>query len=80
MSACGISGGVVKAERPDLEELKTELTQQQNFFKITLKSLEDDLLYRLSSAGDNILSDVTLVENLEKTKKTAAEIGVKVKF
>ncbi|KAK6632535.1 hypothetical protein RUM43_013303 [Polyplax serrata] len=71
-------GGVVKAERPDLEELKTELTQQQNTFKITLKFLEDDLLFRLSSAGDDILSDVTLVENLEKTKRTAADISVKV--
>lgn len=71
-------GGVVKAERPDLEELKTHLTQQQNTFKITLKTLEDDLLYRLSSAGDNILSDVALVENLEITKSTAAEISIKV--
>ena len=69
---------MVKAERPDLEELKTELTQQQNTFKITLKFLEDDLLYRLSSAGDDILSDVALVENLETTKKTADDIIVKV--
>ncbi|CBY35272.1 unnamed protein product, partial [Oikopleura dioica] len=35
---------VVRAERPDLEELKAELTTQQNQFKITLKKLEDDLL------------------------------------
>ena len=33
---------------------------------------------RLSSAGDNILSDSALVENLEHTKKTAAEIEIKV--
>lgn len=37
---------VVKAERPDLERVKQELTLQQNHFKITLKSLEDDLLVR----------------------------------
>lgn len=37
---------VVKAERPDLEELKAELTRQQNDFKITLNSLEDSLLSR----------------------------------
>lgn len=42
---------VVKAERPDLEELKADLTKQQNDFKIMLKKLEDDLLSRLSSAG-----------------------------
>ncbi|XP_023292211.2 dynein beta chain, ciliary [Lucilia cuprina] len=69
---------VVKAERPDLEILRTKLTQQQNHFKITLKFLEDDLLQRLSSAGENVLEDVSLVMNLEKTKKTADEIEIKV--
>ncbi|KRF77783.1 uncharacterized protein Dvir_GJ27009, partial [Drosophila virilis] len=69
---------VVKVERPDLESMRTRLTQQQNHFKITLKLLEDDLLARLSSAGDNVLEDITLVMNLEKTKKTADEIEVKV--
>nr|CAD7197237.1 unnamed protein product [Timema douglasi] len=69
---------VVKAERPDLEDLKAELTKQQNDFKIMLKSLEDDLLSRLSSAGGNILGDTALVENLETTKRTAAEIEQKV--
>jgi dynein heavy chain len=43
-----------------------------------LKSLEDDLLSRLSSAGENILGDTALVENLETTKRTAAEIEQKV--
>lgn len=69
---------VVKAERPDLESLKSMLTKQQNDFKITLKVCEDNLLERLSSATGNILGDVALVENLEKTKRTAAEIEVKV--
>ena len=55
------------------------MTRQQNEYKILLKSLEDDLLMRLSSAGDNILSDSALVENLEFTKKTAADIEIKVK-
>ncbi|CAH2045643.1 unnamed protein product, partial [Iphiclides podalirius] len=71
-------GEVVKAERPDLESLRAGLTKQQNDFKITLKSLEDDLLKRLSSAGPDILSDSALVINLETTKKTAADIEVKV--
>lgn len=70
---------MVKAERPDLENLKTDLTLQQNTFKISLKSLEDELLKRLASAGDNVLDDPTLVENLEKTKKTAEEIEQKVR-
>ena len=38
---------VVKADRPDLEEQKADLTRQQNEYKILLKSLEDDLLVKL---------------------------------
>ncbi|KAG7506656.1 dynein heavy chain 9, axonemal [Solea senegalensis] len=70
---------VVSMERPDLEELKSDLTKQQNSFKITLKTLEDNLLSRLSSASGNFLGDTELVENLETTKRTAAEIEEKVK-
>ncbi|NXJ23235.1 DYH9 protein, partial [Dicrurus megarhynchus] len=69
---------VVRLERPDLEELKSDLTKQQNGFKITLKTLEDNLLSRLSSASGNFLGDTALVENLETTKRTAAEIVEKV--
>ncbi|NXB68815.1 DYH9 protein, partial [Struthidea cinerea] len=69
---------VVRVERPDLEELKSDLTKQQNGFKITLKTLEDNLLSRLSSASGNFLGDTALVENLETTKRTAAEIVEKV--
>lgn len=70
---------VVAKERPDLEQTKAELTQQQNQFTITLKELEDSLLARLSAAGGNFLGDYELVENLETTKRTAAEIEVKSK-
>lgn len=68
---------VVSKERPDLEKLKADLTRQQNQFKITLKELEDSLLARLSTAEGNFLGDYALVENLETTKRTAAEIEVK---
>ncbi|KAF0872636.1 DYH9 protein, partial [Crocuta crocuta] len=69
---------VVSMERPDLEKLKSDLTKQQNGFKITLKTLEDNLLSRLSSASGNFLDDTALVENLETTKQTAAEVEEKV--
>jgi len=68
---------VVKMERPDLESQKSELTKQQNEFKILLKKLEDDLLTRLQSAEGNFLDDTALVENLETTKKTALDVEVK---
>ncbi|XP_072311900.1 dynein axonemal heavy chain 9 [Eucyclogobius newberryi] len=70
---------VVSMERPDLEQLKSELTTEQNGFKITLKTLEDTLLSRLSSASGDFLGDTELVENLETTKRTAADIQEKVK-
>nr|XP_023509289.1 dynein heavy chain 9, axonemal isoform X11 [Equus caballus] len=69
---------VVSMERPDLEQLKSDLTKQQNGFKITLKTLEDNLLSRLSSASGNFLGETALVENLEITKQTAAEVEKKV--
>jgi dynein heavy chain len=70
---------VVKVERPDLEAQKSELTKSQNEFKILLKKLEDDLLTRLQSAQGNFLDDTALVENLETTKRTAADVEVKAK-
>ncbi|KAH8251731.1 hypothetical protein KR038_005556 [Drosophila bunnanda] len=70
---------VVKIERPDLEQMKTEVTVQQNKFKISLKALEDELLARLASAGENVLDDHALVINLENTKRTVDEIEAKVR-
>nr|CAH8820074.1 unnamed protein product [Trichobilharzia regenti] len=70
---------VVSKERPDLEKLKSNLTKQQNEFKITLKQLEDSLLAKLSSSDGNFLGDHSLVENLETNKKTAKDIEEKVK-
>ncbi|KAL5106320.1 hypothetical protein TcWFU_007241 [Taenia crassiceps] len=69
---------VVRKERPDLETSKSDLTRQQNEFKITLKSLEDALLAKLSEAEGNFLGNYSLVENLETNKQTAAEIQGKV--
>ncbi|XP_053119664.1 dynein axonemal heavy chain 11 isoform X1 [Hemicordylus capensis] len=68
----------VSIERPDLETVKSLLTKQQNDFKIQLKLLEDDLLFRLSAAEGSFLGDTELVEKLETTKSTAAEIELKV--
>jgi dynein heavy chain, axonemal len=74
-----ILADIVAKERPDLEKLKSELTRENNQYKITLKKLEDSLLARLSAAEGNFLGDVELVENLENTKSTAMEIEEKVK-
>ena len=56
------------------------LPTQDNEFKIRLKELEDNLLFRLSNAQGDILQDVELIENLEITKQTSIEIGEQVLF
>ena len=69
---------VVKAEKPKLEEEKQALQKAFNDYKIQLLKLEDELLERLANAPDDILSDVPLIEKLEATKATAAEIALAV--
>jgi dynein heavy chain len=50
----------------------------QNNFKITLGELEADLLQRLANSTGDILEDVPLVENLERSKALSVEIAQKV--
>ncbi|KAM6142342.1 LOW QUALITY PROTEIN: dynein axonemal heavy chain 11 [Phoenicopterus ruber ruber] len=64
---------VDSAERPDLEKRKSVLAKQQNHSKTELRQLEDDMLLSLSAAQGNY-DDSELVEKLELTKSTAAEI------
>merc|ERR1711937_593758 len=72
---------IVNVEKPELEQQKQELVRKQNEFKVTLAGLEDDLLTSLSKADPaTILEDIKLIEGLEVTKKTSAEIAVQVKL
>merc|ERR1719281_2337050 len=66
---------VVNCEKPELEQQKQELVRQQNQFKVELSQLEDALLSQLSEANPaTILENLPLIEGLEKTKQTSAEI------
>ena len=71
---------VVGRERPDLAQMKVELIQQQNDFKIKLKELEDGLLYKLANAQGDILDDIALIEQLESSKKLSINIAEKVQI
>jgi dynein heavy chain len=44
----------------------------------TLKRLEEELLFKLTNAQGDILSDIALIENLETSKKISLEIAAKV--
>jgi len=68
---------VVRVEKPDLEQTKEELVNQQNQYMITLSQLEAALLQNLSDADPaTILQNFALIESLEVTKKTSNEIKV----
>merc|ERR1719281_433141 len=72
---------VVNVEKPELEQQKQELVRKQNEFKVTLAQLEDDLLAQLSMADPaTILDNVELIDGLEKTKRTSAEINEQVRI
>eukprot|EP00904_Undaria_pinnatifida_P003126 jgi/Undpi1/12814/HiC_scaffold_7.g02481.m1 len=66
---------VVRKERPDLADLGEQLVEQQNGFKIKMKELEDNILYKLATAEGDITEDVELIEGLEETKRIATDIG-----
>ena len=72
-----ILSSVLIKERPNLEKSRFELIKQNNDFKIMLKELENDILTRVSNAQSNILDDISLVENFEKTKYNANQIELK---
>lgn len=56
------------------------MIQQQNEFKIKLKQLERELLHQLTTAEGDILENITLIENLESSKKISIEIQEKVEI
>ncbi|TYZ60954.1 hypothetical protein PybrP1_011234 [[Pythium] brassicae (nom. inval.)] len=70
-----ILASIVNLEQPALERQKQALQQEFNGYQIQLRQLETQLLERLSSAPDDILSDVPLIEGLEQTKLTANEVA-----
>lgn len=66
---------VVRVEKPDLEQTKEELVNQQNSYMIQLADLETSLLRNLSDADPNtILTNISLIESLELTKLTSNDI------
>ncbi|OJJ50928.1 hypothetical protein ASPZODRAFT_57610 [Penicilliopsis zonata CBS 506.65] len=69
---------VLKFERPDVDERRTNLVKLQGEFKIHLRQLEKRLLQALNESRGNILDDDNVIETLETLKKEAAEISKKM--
>ncbi|XP_009895076.2 cytoplasmic dynein 2 heavy chain 1 [Dryobates pubescens] len=64
----------IQHEKPDLEEQKTKLLQQEEDKKIQLAKLEESLLETLATSQGNILENKELIESLNQTKASSALI------
>jgi len=69
---------ILKAERPDVDERRTEVLRLQGEQNVKLRGLEDSLLATLSSVQGNILDDDTVIKALETLKTEAKEVTSEV--
>jgi len=69
---------VLSFERAELEEQRQKLVEDVNNNKKILKQLEDDLLFRLANSTGNLLDDTELIDVLNNTKVTSAEVSEKL--
>ena len=69
---------VLKSERPDVDQRRTNLVKMQGEFSTHLRGLEKRLLQALNQSKGNILDDDVVIETLETLKKEAGEISKKV--
>jgi len=71
-------GVVVGKERPDCEEKKTMLVQQNAQMKEELTAVEDNILALLEQSGPDILDEDTLIDALDESGKMKTEIQAKM--
>ncbi|XP_071453347.1 dynein heavy chain, cytoplasmic isoform X3 [Hetaerina americana] len=69
---------VLKAERPDIDEKRSDLLKLQGEFHLRLRQLEKSLLQALNDAKGKILENDSVITTLETLKHEAAEISKKV--
>ncbi|CAK3926358.1 Dynein heavy chain, cytoplasmic [Lecanosticta acicola] len=68
---------VLKSERPDVDERRSNLVKMQGEFTQRLRRLERMLLQALNDSRGNILDDENVIQTLETLKTEAAEITAK---
>lgn len=69
---------IIRLEREDLANTKDDLIKKSREYNIQLSNLENDLLSQLKNATGDILANITLVDNLEKSKVISDDIKIKV--
>lgn len=68
---------ILKAERQDIDQKRSDLLKLQGEFYVRLRQLEKSLLQALNDAKGKILDDDSVISTLEKLKNEAAEISKK---
>jgi len=68
---------VVKSERPDVDEKRSNLVKTQGEFRLRLRHLERELLGALNESQGNILDDDKVIQTLETLKNEARDITAK---
>uniref|UniRef100_A0A670K2Q2 Dynein axonemal heavy chain 6 n=1 Tax=Podarcis muralis TaxID=64176 RepID=A0A670K2Q2_PODMU len=69
---------VVRLERPELEEQRTQLIVRINADKNQLKAIEDKILKMLFTSEGNILDKEELINTLQESKITSGAIKVRL--
>ncbi|KAJ8096105.1 hypothetical protein PM082_000012 [Marasmius tenuissimus] len=69
---------VLKVERPDTDEKRTDLMKIQGEFRLRLRTLAKLLLQALNESQGNTLDDDKVIDTLETLKQEAAEVTRKV--
>lgn len=69
---------VLKSERPDIDEKRSDLLKLQGEFHLRLRQLGKQLLQALNEAKGKILDDDSVITTLETLKQEAADISKKV--
>ncbi|KAL7421138.1 dynein heavy chain [Cryptotrichosporon argae] len=69
---------VLKVERPEVDQKRTDLMKLQGEFRLRLRHLERSLLQALNDSTGSILDDDKVIETLEVLKREAAEVTKKV--
>ena len=70
---------VVSFEKPELQQERTKLKTEVNECKAQILQLQDDLLFKLSNCEGSLLDDPDIIDVLNVTKKTSAEVTEKLK-
>jgi dynein heavy chain len=70
---------VVSQEKPELQEERQKLLEEVNAYKKKIMELQDDLLFRLANCTGSLLDDPEIIDVLNVTKKTSADVQEKLR-